>query len=318
MLSSAAAFAEPFEVGEVIDAALSELSEGASAIDERDAAKTIAGTDAPINTDVIPEAMIAGSDQSLSIRFLQGGLESSRSVFKLLVHRHLDGQPEFTTGDTPRLINGTGWMIGPRLLITNHHVINARDSVFANEEDASAEDFQLQAEALQVLYDYHETDQPSRIQITGPGALIAADKQLDYAILKLPDDAEERPPLRLRKHPIMKNLTQALGTRVNVLQHPNGDPMRLGFRDNFVTVGDNSVLAYLTDTFSGSSGSPVFDDGWSVAALHAGSQSVSDKNIVIRGKKIKRENFGTPMPAILAKLLENMPAVHGEILVAQA
>lgn len=315
-LDSAAAMASAFDVGTVIDAALIALSGQQTALADDVADRTVARSGDPLNTDIVPEAMIAGSDLSLSIKYLRGGVETSRSVFKLLVHRHQDGQPEFTIGDTPWLVNGTGWMIGPRLLITNHHVINARDRVFVQESDASEADFRVQAETMRVLYDYHEVDKPSRTQVTGPGALIASDKKLDFAILRLPADAEERPPLRLRSHPILKSLTQALGTRVNVIQHPNGDPMRVGFRDNFVTIGDKSLLAYLTDTSSGSSGSPVCDDGWTVAALHAGSQSVSDKNIVIRGKKVKKENFGTPMSAILAKLQTDDPNLHDEILAA--
>lgn len=317
-LMSANAIAEQFAVGEAIDAALLKISGEGTATIKAAAEESVSAADAVLNTDIVPEAMIAGSDDTLGIRYLRDGVRTARSVFKLLVHRHQDGQPEFTTGDTPRLVNGTGWMIGPRLLITNHHVVNARMRGLFNEPDASEQDFRLQAEKIEVLYDYHEVDQPSRRQVTGAGALVAADKKLDFAVLRLPGDAEERPPLKLRSHVIRKNLTQALGARVNVLQHPNGDPLRIGFRDNFVTIGDKNLLAYLTDTAAGSSGSPVCDDGWTVAALHAGSQSVSDKNIVIRGRKIKRENFGTPVATILENLKANHVALHDEILAAQA
>jgi hypothetical protein len=51
--------------------------------------------------------------------------------------------------------------------------------------------------------------------------------------------------------------------------------MRLGFRDNFVVVGDDDGLSYLTDTQFGSSGSPVCDDHWFVAALHSGSRTAA-------------------------------------------
>ena len=82
--------------------------------------------------------------------------------------------------------------------------------------------------------------------------------------------------------------------------------MRLGFRENFVVFGSDKGLTYLTDTASGSSGSPVADDKWTVAALHTGSQDISAKNIKLLGKEIHEENFGIPIPAIMAKLRDRL------------
>ncbi|HEX6255804.1 MAG TPA: trypsin-like peptidase domain-containing protein [Euzebyales bacterium] len=276
-------------------------------------------TEAPpaINTDVLPEALVAGSDQTVEIAFLQGALTSAKSVVKLLVHRHEEGDPVFEAGDEPWLINGTGWFVGPDLVITNHHVINARRTAPVAEDDASPEDFRLQAEHTTVIFDYLEDQVPSVTADTGDDALLAADKELDFAILRVPPADPPRDPLNLRRNPIRKRPQQALGTRVNVLQHPNGDPMRLGFRDNFVVLGDNDWLAYLTDTQFGSSGSPVCDDGWFVAALHSGSRSISSTGLEIRGQRVRRENYGIPISRILTHLEENLPDLHLEILAAQ-
>lgn len=284
------------------------------------AARAALAAEAPVaaaNLDLSPEAMVAGSDDTVDIAFLETALASARSVVKVLVHRHEGGEPIFVTGDNPWLVNGTGWFIGPRLVITNHHVVNARRTAPVPEPDATAQDFAVQAENTTVLFDYLRDDRPSATVTTGAGALMAADKDLDFAILRLPETAEDRPPLRLRKHPILKNAAQPLGTRVNLLQHPNGKAMRLGFRENFVVVGDPQVLSYLTDTNLGSSGSPVCDDGWFVAALHAGSRNISAENIEIRGRKIRRENHGVPLRRILGHLEQNHPALHREILDAQ-
>ncbi len=270
------------------------------------------------NMDIRPEAMVAGSDQTVDVSFLEGAMRSSRSVVKVLVQRHEDGEAVFLSGDEPWLINGTGWFIGPNLLVTNHHVINARRSFPVEEPDATELDFRMQAESLTVLYDYLRRDQPSAQTVAGPGALVAADKALDFAILRLTNPPEARAPLPLRKRIIKKKVEQALGTRVNVLQHPNGDPMRLGFRDNFVVVGNDDGLSYLTDTSFGSSGSPVCDDRWFVAALHSGSRNVSTQDLVLRGKKVRRENHGIPIPTLLKHLEANHPDLHAEILAGQA
>jgi hypothetical protein len=270
-----------------------------------------------VNFDVEPEALVAGTDDTVPIAFLEGALASARSVVKLLVHRHDGGEGAFQEGDEKWLVNGTGWFIGPRLVITNHHVVNARRTAPVPEPDASAEDFALQAEHSSVLFDYLTDDSPSVTVDTRAGALLASDKTLDFAILRLPDDGETRTPLRLRRRVIRKRPEQALGTRVNLLQHPNGRPMRLGFRDNFVIVGDETVLTYVTDTSFGSSGSPVCDDRWSVAALHSGSRSISAQGIEIRGHKVRRENYGIPVAAILEHLETRHPALHQEILDVQ-
>lgn len=318
-LTSAMIIARDQPVGDVLDRALLTVNDNTalSPVASVPSRGIVAAGARTLNTDIEFEAMVGGFDDTLSVKYLSEGMTTARSVFKLLVHRHFDGEPEYTTGDTPRLTNGTGWLIAPGLLVTNHHVINARRKNFSAEEDASEQDFRLQAENVQILYDYHEVDNPAHKVRTDVGCLEAADIGLDFAILRLPDHAPERPPLKLRRRIMRKSPVQALGARVNVLQHPNGEPMRLGFRDNFVTLGDENLLRYLTDTSAGSSGSPVCDDAWNVAALHAGSQSVSDENIVLRGRKIKRENFGTPVPTLMAKLQSEYADLYAEITAGQ-
>jgi hypothetical protein len=152
----------------------------------------------------------------------------------------------------------------------------------------------------------------------GAGALLYSNKALDFAVLSLPTTAPPRRPLRLRSHAVRKTPAQALGMGVNVLQHPNGDPMRLGFRNNYVVLGDDEWLSYLTDTTVGSSGSPVCDDTWMVAALHSGSRPIEGSDIFILGQQYRRENYGIPITTIMADLQANVPAVYTAIVAEQA
>jgi endonuclease G len=267
------------------------------------------------NTKVELQAQTGALDQTVGVRFLRDGLAAAASVVKLMVHRHMDGHPEFLDGDVPRLVAGTGWLIAPGLLVTNHHVVDARRKVGMVEPDASAEDFRLQAEHTQIQFDYIENG--SVDSATGPGALLYSNAALDFALLRLPASAPARPALRLRTHVIRKTPVQALGTAVNVLQHPNGRPMRLGFRNNYVLTGDEQMLSYLTDTDVGSSGSPVCDDAWAVGGLHCGSRSISVAGIEILGQRYRRENYGVPIAAILAHLQAAAPALHAEIAAGQ-
>jgi endonuclease G len=252
-------------------------------------------------------------DDTLDVGFLHDGSTTSRSVAKLLVHRHFDGVPAMLPGDKPDLGLGTGWMLAPRLLITNFHVIEARSP---REGASSAADFQLQGSATQALFDFYAARSPVH-EVTSAGC-VASDRRLDYALLRLPAGAPERSPLRLRSSHIAKPRDRALRERVNVLQHPRGEPMRLGFRNNFVVSGSEQWLSYLTDTAGGSSGSPICDDSWFVAALHRGFSTISGRPLTVWGKVIRQENYGTPIGLILEHLTANYRGLRAEVEAGQS
>jgi endonuclease G, mitochondrial len=252
-------------------------------------------------------------DDTLGVGFLHDGTTASRSVAKLLIHRHFDGNPSMLAGNQPDLGLGTGWLLAPRLLITNFHVVDAR---LPKEAPASAGDFLLQAAATQALFDFYHDG--SQVQATQVVSCVASDPELDYALLRLPEDAPRRPPLRLRASHIAKPKDRALQERVNVLQHRGGDPMRLGFRNNFLVTGTESRLSYLTDTAGGSSGSPICDDAWFVAALHRGFTTIPGGPLTVWGKEIRQENYGTPIGRILAHLATSHPDLREEVEIGQA
>jgi endonuclease G, mitochondrial len=58
---------------------------------------------------------------------------------------------------------------------------------------------------------------------------------------------------------------------VTIVQHPDGLPMRIALRENEVTRArdDEEMVWYQADTAHGSSGAPVFNDSFQVAALHS-------------------------------------------------
>ena len=164
------------------------------------------------------------------------------------------------------------------------------------------------------MFDYFKDP---AVETTFSGKLVAWDKELDFAILDLEGTAPDRRPLRIRRYVLRKTLDQALGMGVNVLQHPGGKPMRIGFRNNYVILGDGKILTYVTDTDFGSSGSPVCDDAWAVAALHSGSRGVAHAGVEVNGRKITGENFGTAIGAIMEKLKTSYPDVYNRIIAVQ-
>ena len=231
-------------------------------------------------------------DDTLGVAFLHAGAAASRSVARLLVHRHFDGQPSMLAGNAPDVGSGTGWLIAPRLVITNHHVVNGRGPL---EPPASDQDFALQGKATTVQFDYFRADVPPVSSVSL--ACVATDRTLDFALLRLPDDAPDRPALPLRTVAILKPQDRALQERINVLQHPDGEPMRLGFRNNFVVAGSEERLSYLTDTAGGASGSPLCDDAWFVAGLHRGFATITGAPVQVWDTAVRQENTARRSPA---------------------
>jgi endonuclease G len=248
----------------------------------------------------IPEIVI-GQDERLPIRFLERGLEVSRSVAKVLVTRVFNGKTQ--TGSGSR-VSGTGWLIAPGFLLTNHHVIEARDPRF--EAAAADADFRAQAETADVWFDYLED--AAEHWDYGGWELVHASRTLDYALLRSAStlDAAGRPLSDWGFLPVVQERPElARGFRLNIIQHPQGGPKCIAIRSNFYfdiysTAQEPDRLRYLTDTEPGSSGSPVFGDDWRVLALHHAAVAIPEEKY--RGEVIKYNNQGICMAAIMKDL----------------
>ncbi|KPG01440.1 hypothetical protein IP86_04070 [Rhodopseudomonas sp. AAP120] len=241
-----------------------------------------------------PERILFESDL-LPFGFLAGAARTGRSVARLSVPRVEDGLPRsLPASGNPVLYFGTGWLIGSKYVITNHHVILARTN---GEAPASPDDLQLQARGTIVQFDYDdESTDGDRIGVV---ALVADDAQLDYALLELERPPVDRRPLPIWAKPI--NLTSGARLPVNIIQHPGGHPKQIAIRNNLAAALDDGELRYFTDTAEGSSGSPVCNDQWHVLALHkAATMSYGKYNY--QGKDTAWINIGTTMARIVDDL----------------
>jgi endonuclease G, mitochondrial len=247
---------------------------------------------------------IVHQDDMVRFDFLAEGVAVGRSVARLSVPRFQAGKQVLVQGIRPWLMSGTGWMIGPRLLVTNHHVINARE---AGEPDASEADFLRQGANTAVDFDYDNDDAKARIVVACK--VEAANKQLDYAILRLKEDPN-CPVLELSSAPFKFTATTYLP--VNIIQYPRGGPKKVAMRNNLVSGCDADTLRYFTDTDFGSSGAPVCDDAWKVIALHRGAKYI--KGINFQGKQTAYVNFGTQISALTEDLAQQYKGLFNEIM----
>ena len=75
---------------------------------------------------------------------------------------------------------------------------------------------------------------------------------------------------------------------MNIIQHPQGRRKEVVLQDNKIERVKKSVLLYKADTQPGSSGSPVFNNGWELVALHhAGGERDAVSNEWINNEGIR-------------------------------
>lgn len=187
---------------------------------------------------------LLGTNDLMGIRFLEFGAWVSKAVVRVHIQSSR-GEP---------LGYGTGFMVSPRLMLTNNHVLQ-------NETQASHSriEFNFETGSDGNL----KTSVSSRL---APQALFLTDSELDYTLVALDTGSE---PAAYGWLPLIEEQGKVMvGEWVNIIQHPNGEPKQLALRENLVVDELEQFLHYRTDTAPGSSGSPVFNDQWEVVALH--------------------------------------------------
>lgn len=210
---------------------------------------------------------ILGYNNLLEIAWLERGLIAAKSVCRILLDT---GVPQ-----------GTGFLVGNNLLMTNHHVIATVKDV-----GKMMAEFNYQTDMYGVLL-------PSARYAFDPKKFMT-NEQLDYTLIGLAASAAPTPPLStwgtLRLNPSADPLPDE---HVVIVQHPGGAPKQIALTANQVVQAWEHRLFYTTDTMPGSSGSPVFNQSWEVIALHhaGGEQQTNaqgDRRYVNEGILISR------------------------------
>ena len=197
--------------------------------------------------------VVDGSDTLLGIAFLAVGLLRSRAICRLKV-TYAPGRESY----------GTGALIGPDLLLTNHHVLYDWDNA------------DRPAVAVEAWFGY-ELDEKSH---TGDLRIVACDESTidgdrgqDWAVVRVcavtPDTtARARVPAGTPALSLRGAAPPRKDDYVFIIQHPDGGPKMIGLSHNLVRYVDDNVLQYWTDTKAGSSGAPVFNSRWQVVGMH--------------------------------------------------
>lgn len=172
--------------------------------------------------------------------------------------------------------HGTGFRVGPELLLTNWHVLT--NPYTAERATAVTAEFGYEDDGKGTLL-------PSTL-IPCDLTSIITDKKDDWAVIKTTTAMPNA-------WPILK-LGEACDPKLQepayIIQHPGGERKRMGFVRNQVSFFDDRVTHYLTDTQAGASGSPVWNaEGCLIALHHAGGrpQEVLGKPPVSKNEGIR-------------------------------
>jgi len=153
---------------------------------------------------------------------------------------------------------GTGFLVSPRLLMTNNHVLTS-------EADArySLAEFDYQ-------HDRHGTMLPVATFELAPDEFFATSRDLDFSLVAVKPVSRNRIQLSTYgwARLIARQGKAILGDALNIIQHPKAEPKQIVLRSNTLIDLLPDHAHYETDTQPGSSGAAVFNDQWEVVALH--------------------------------------------------
>jgi Trypsin-like peptidase domain/Effector-associated domain 1 len=188
--------------------------------------------------------------------------------------------------------SGTGFLIGPRTVLTNYHVVEQliaddfpaknvvlrfdyqrdRDGVVRN----AGTEVGLDEDWLVDYSPYSQFDSNSYVEGTAPNA-----DELDYAVLRLekplgsvPIAGDPNGPARGWVTPLPGTYSFPENSYLMVFQHPCHDPISFDSALDAVirVVGNGLRVHYRVNTMPGSSGSPVVDRDLNLVALHHAGQ----------------------------------------------
>lgn len=213
---------------------------------------------------------VLGDPDFLGIEFLELGFAVARFVARI----HIRTRPGRTEG------YGTGFMVSPRLLLTNNHVL----------EDPRAARF------TEVEFDYQK-DRAGRLMPVetyslDPATFFQTNRPLDYTLVAVAGRSTNGAPLdRYGWSRLVGTEGKILhGDPVNIIQHPAGRTKQLVLRSNRLLDLLPDFAHYETDTEPGSSGSPVYNDLWEVIALHhSGVPNTSNGDILTQDGNVWRD-----------------------------
>lgn len=199
---------------------------------------------------------------------------------------------------------GTGFLVSDRLLITNNHVL---PTAAAARNHLAMFDYEADAAGQPLPVTRYRLD-PDALFLTSP------EYALDYTLVAIGPHHSGPGAIGGRGFiPITAtDFRHAIGERAIIIQHPNGGLKQVVTGENRIVSRLDEVIHYTTDTDSGSSGAPVFNEGLALIAVHHYGRpflALRDET----GTQIPLEmNEGVRISAIVADLESRLSSLSAE------
>jgi len=230
---------------------------------------------------------ILGTSDFLSINFLSRGMQASRAICRLKV-RAAVGPDEWY---------GTGFLVAPNLLVTNHHLIQDE-----NQAQLTVANFGFERDTNGLEQKGHNFS----LNPSATTGLFYTNQELDITFVGVSARAIDGTPLTDFGYlPLIPRTGKAIeGEWVTIIQHPGGEPKKIAVRDSQVILPSykdcedcylDKFIHYSTDTSPGSSGSAVLNDQWQVVAVHHKALAAFNEKgepLAKDGKTIWKESMG--------------------------
>jgi endonuclease G len=202
------------------------------------------------------DRLMNGTDQ-LNVSYLERGMIAADAVARV----------EVRNGDSAVVGCATGFMISPRLLLTNHHVLPSADDA-AQSWVHFRHEFDALGRALEPCVFAFE-----------PSAFFWTDAELDVTVVAVAPETPDRRQEVARFGWLRLSSSDDLvlpGEWLSMIHHPGGAWKQVALRQNLLIEQAPSGLWYVTETAAASSGAPVFNDSWQVVALHRAGAPARD------------------------------------------
>lgn len=215
---------------------------------------------------------ILGKSNLFPINYLSRGAIKARAVAKIQL---------FFRGEIPAG-SGSGFLVGPGLLLTNNHVLATRGA----------------ARRAKATFDYQENDrfeamQTKTFEITDDVFFSSDRHALDFTFVSVrPVNDHGQDLSEFGQFTLIEESGKAVKNEpVSIIQHPGGRLKSIALRDSRILGVKGNFIYYTTDTEPGSSGAPLLNDQWLPVALHHRSvphPTNEGKWIANRGIRISR------------------------------
>ena len=194
------------------------------------------------------DRLVSGGD-AVNVSYLERGMIAADAVARI----------EVRNGESELVGYGTGFMVSPRLLLTNHHVLPTAD-----DAAQSWLHFRYEYDALGRLVE-------PCVFALDPSTLFFTDADLDATVVAVAPDTPDRRQ-RVSRFGWLRLAASAdtivPGEWLTMVHHPDGRPKQVSLRQNLLISRADGDLWYATETAPASSGAPVFNDSWQVVGVH--------------------------------------------------